>query len=264
MSGVVNAIFGNADYFILILLRVGGLVISSPIFGRVNVPQRVKVCLVVAVSYLFFTLFPQTAALEYTTLLGFLFVCAGEVLLGIALAFVTNIFFTLTSFTAGQLIDMQMGYGIVNVYDIQNNTQAPVMGNILNLMLLMVFFTVNGHLRLIDIIYMTVDSMPVGSLVFSPGIGIIALEIFAKAFLLGIMMALPIIASGLTLEILLGVLMRLVPQIHMFVVGVPLKMLVGLAVFTATLPVFGGFSSRIFSELFTGIEKMFAGFVEAV
>lgn len=264
MAAVANAIFGNTDYFILILLRVGGLVIGSPIFGRVNIPQRVKVCLVVAVSYLFFTIFPQTAPLQYTTLLGFLLVCAGEVLLGLALAFVTNIFFSLTAFTAGQLIDMQVGYGIVNVYDIQNNTQAPVMGNVLNLMLLMVFFAVNGHLRLIDILYMTVESMPVGTLVFSPAIGFTALEVFAKAFLLGIMMALPIVASGLTLEILLGVIMRLVPQIHMFVVGVPLKMLVGLSVFAATLPVFGGFSSRIFSEMFTGIEKMFAQFVEAV
>lgn len=261
MSAFVNMIFADADYFILILLRVGGLVISSPIFGRVNIPQRVKICLIVAVSYLFYTVFPQTVELQYTTLLGFLLVCAGEVLLGIALAFVTNIFFALTAFTAGQLIDMQVGYGIVNVYDIQNNTQAPMMGNVLNLMLLMIFFAVNGHLTLINIVYMTVERMPVGSLVFSPGIGLTALEIFAKAFLLGVMMALPIIASGLTLEILLGVLMRLIPQIHMFVVGVPLKMLVGLTVFAATLPVFAGFSSRVFSDMFSGIEYMFAQFV---
>ena len=264
MSGVVNALLGNADYFILILLRVGGLVVSSPIFGRVNIPQRVRVCLVVAVSYLFFTIFPQTTELHYTSLIGFLLVCAGEVLLGIALAFVTNIFFTLTAYTAGQVIDMQIGYGIVHVYDIQNNTQAPIMGNILNIMLLMVFFAVDGHLMLINIIYKTVESMPIGALAFSPGIGWTALEIFAKAFLLGIMMALPIIASGLTLEILLGVLMRLVPQIHMFVVGVPMKMLIGLTVFGVTLPVFGGFSSRIFTEMFNSIEKMFAQFVEAV
>ena len=261
MSSVVEAIFGHADYFILILLRVGGLVIASPIFGRINIPQRVKICLVVALSYLCFTIFPQTNEIHYTTLMSYLFICAGELLLGIALAFVTNIFFALTSFTAGQLIDMQIGYGIVNVYDIQNNTQIPMMGNVLNIMLLMIFFAVNGHLTLIKMIYMTIERMPVGTLTFSPGVGITALEIFARAFLLGVMMALPIIASGLTLEITFGVLMRLVPQIHMFVVGVPIKMLVGLVVFTATIPVFANFSSRIFSEMFNGIESMFARFV---
>ena len=264
MAAVADLVLWNADYFVLILLRVGGLVIASPIFGRINVPQRVKVCLIVAISFLFFTVFPQTTEIRYTTLLGYLLVCAGELIMGIALAFVTNIFFALTAFTAGQLIDMQIGFGIVNVYDIQNNTQIPMMGNVLNIVLLMIFFIIDGHLSLINMIYLTVERMPVGSLTFTPNIGLTALEIFAKAFLLGVMMALPVIASGLTLEILLGVMMRLVPQIHMFVVGVPVKMLVGIAVFVVTLPAFAGFSSRIFSEMFSGIEKMFAQFVEAV
>jgi len=261
MTSVVNEILGSADYFILLVFRVGGLVFTSPIFGRVNIPQRAKIIFTVALGYLFFTLFPQTTAITYSTLIGFLFLCAGELLLGIALAFVTNIFFALTAFTAGQLIDMQVGYGIVNVYDIQNNTQAPMMGNVLNLMLLIVFFAVGNHLRLIEMIYLTIGRMPIGTLVFSPGIGMVALEVFSRAFMMGVMMALPILASGLTLEIALGVMMRMVPQIHMFVVGIPLKMIVGLVVFTVTLPVFVGFSSRIFGEMFSGIEKMFATFV---
>jgi flagellar biosynthesis protein FliR len=112
-------------------------------------------------------------------------------------------------------------------------------------------------------IYLTIDNMPVGTLVISPNMGLVALEIFIKAFMLGVMMALPILASGLTLEFTFGVMMRAVPQIHMFVVGIPLKMLVGLIVFSLTLPIFAGFSNRIFSELFNGIESMFAVFVEA-
>ena len=262
MTSMANAILGSADYFILILLRVGGLVFASPIFGRVNIPALAKVGLIAAISYLFFTIFPQTVAIEYSTLIGFVLICASELLLGMTLAFVTNIFFSITAFTAGQLIDMQIGFGIVNVYDIQNNTQIPMMGNILNLMFLILFFTVNGHLQLIDMVYMTVESMPIGTLVISPNMGLVALEVFIRAFLLGVMMALPILASGLTLEFTFGVMMRAVPQIHMFVVGVPLKMLVGVVIFAFTLPVFAGFSSRVFSEMFSGIEKMFATFVE--
>ena len=158
---------------------------------------------------------------------------------------------------------MQIGFGIVNVYDIQNNTQIPMMGNVLNLLLLIVFFSVNGHQTLIELINLTLERMPIGELSLSPGIGLTALEIFAKAFLMGVMMSLPVLASGLTLEIILGVLMRLVPQIHMFVVGIPLKMMIGLIVFAATLPVFIGFSSNIFGEMFNGVTKMFATFLEA-
>jgi flagellar biosynthetic protein FliR len=261
MTSMVNMILGSADYFILLLFRVGGLVFSSPIFGRVNIPSIAKIGLITTVTYLLFTVFPQTAAIQYTTLMGFVLLCAVELLLGISLAFVTNIFFSLTAFTAGQLIDMQIGFGIVNVYDVQNNMQAPMMGNVLNLMLLILFFTIDGHLKLIDMVALTVERMPIGTLVISPVLAITALEVFIRSFMLGIMMALPILASGLTLEICFGMLMRAVPQIHMFVVGIPLKMLVGIILFTVTLPVFGGFSARIFDELWLGLEKMFANFI---
>ncbi|MCL2663814.1 MAG: flagellar biosynthetic protein FliR [Oscillospiraceae bacterium] len=251
----------SADYFILLVFRMSGLVLASPIFGRVNVPIIAKIGLVTSLSYLMFLLFPQTVAISYSTLMGYLILCAGELLLGMALAYVTNIFFSLVAFTAGQLIDMQIGYGIVNVFDAQNNTQVPMMGNVLNIMLILLFFIQNGHLRLIEILYLTVERMPIGTLIFSPAIGLTALEIFVRAFLLGIMMALPIIASGLTIEIGFGMLMRAVPQIHMFIVGIPLKMIVGLILFSLTLPIYANFSLRIFNELFSGVEKMFANFV---
>ena len=261
MTTVVNDILGSADYFILLMFRVAGLVVSSPIFGRVNVPNMAKICFSVTLGYLFFTIFPQTADIVYSTLAGFVLLCAGELLLGIALAFVSNIFFAATAFTAGHMIDMQIGFGIVNVYDIQNNMQAPVMGNVLNLMLLLLFFATDGHHRLIEMVYLTIDRMPIGALGFSPNIGLVALDIFIRAFMIGVMMALPLLASGLTLEIAFGMMMRAVPQIHMFVIGIPLKMFVGIIVFTATLPVFAGFSSRIFEEMFNGLERMFAVFV---
>ena len=261
MVSTAVSILLYADYFVLLIFRMSGLVLSSPIFGRVNVPIIAKIGLVASLSYLMFNIFPQTAAIHYTTLMGYVLLCAGELLLGMALAYVTNIFFSLTAFTAGQLIDMQVGYGIVNVFDAQNNTQVPMMGNVLNIMLIMLFFLVDGHTRLIEIIYLTIDRMPIGTLIFSPTIGWTALELFMRAFLLGIMMALPIIASGLTIEFAFGMLMRAVPQIHMFVIGIPLKMLVGISLFVTTLPVYAMFSERIFNELFIGIEKMFANFV---
>jgi len=261
MTSVAASVLMSADYFILIALRMSGLVFASPIFGRVNVPAMAKIGLVTSLTFMMFMVFPQTVAIRYTTLIGFTLICAGELLLGMALAYVTNVLFSLTAFTAGQLIDMQIGFGIVNVFDAQNNTQVPMMGNVLNIMFILMFFAVNGHLRLIEIVYLTIERMPIGTLIFTGTIGWTAVEIFMRAFLLGVMIALPILASGLTIEISFGMMMRAVPQIHMFVVGIPLKMLVGLTIFMITLPVFGGFSSRIFEELFLGIEKMFANFI---
>jgi len=261
MISTAVTILLSADYFILLIFRMGGLVLASPIFGRVNVPTVAKLGLVLSLGYLMFTLFPQSEGIYYSNLLGYILLCAGELLLGMALAYVTNVMFSLTAFTAGQLIDMQIGFGIVNVFDAQNNTQVPMMGNVLNIMLIMLFFIVNGHTRLIEIMYLTIERMPVGTLVFSSTIGLTALEIFLRSFLMGVMMALPIIASGLTIEFAFGMMMRAVPQIHMFVIGIPLKMMVGIMLFIVTLPVFANFSERIFNELFLGLEKMFANFI---
>jgi len=261
MTAAVVSVIASADYFLLLVLRVGGLVISSPIFGRVNIPQIAKIGLVLALSFLLHTIFPQTVVLQYNTLFGFMLLCAGELLLGMALAYVVNVFFSLTAFTAGQLIDMQIGFGIVNVFDAQNNTQVPMMGNVLNIMFILMFYVVNGHLILIDMITLTIERMPIGTLVFSPQIGYTALELFTRSFMLGVMMALPIIASGLTLELAFGMMMRAVPQLHMFVVGIPLKMLVGISIFIITLPVYVHFSERVFTELFKGLEMMFANFI---
>jgi flagellar biosynthetic protein FliR len=98
-------------------------------------------------------------------------------------------------------------------------------------------------------------------MVLSPLIGITVAEVFVRACLLGVMMALPILASGLTLEMAFGMMMRAVPQIHMFVVGIPLKVIVGLVIFGLTLPVFVTFTERIFSEMFLSIDMAFEAFI---
>jgi flagellar biosynthetic protein FliR len=255
----ISAVLASPDYFILVLLRMAGLVIPSPIFGRTTVPQMAKIGLAVALGYLAFATYPAVAPIAYDNLLAFLFVCAGELLIGIGLAYVTNLFFNLP-FTGGQLIDMQIGFGIVNVYDPQNNTQVPMTGNLMNLILLIVFWGVDGHHKVIEILFATLRALPVGNVLMGPAVGMGALGIFARTFALGVMVALPVIASGLVVEFCFGALMRTVPQLNMFVVGIPVKLLLGLLILLITMPAFVGFSNTVFGEMYTGIDTFFGSF----
>jgi flagellar biosynthetic protein FliR len=259
MESAVTSILANADYFALLLFRVSGLIISSPVFGRNIIPARVKIALCAALTYLFFTAAPPAGVIEYSSLIGFLLVAVNELLLGIALAFVTNIFFSLV-FVSGHMIDMQIGLGMANVYDPQNASQIPMLGNLLNIILLIVFFGVDGHMRLIEIVYLTLLKLPVGALTLSSGMGSVALEIFSRGFALGIMVAMPVIASGIILEIAFGVLVRTVPQLNVFVVGVPVKTLVGFLILMVSIPAFINFSSNIFSGMWDAIDRMFGTF----
>ena len=257
MTMVISSVLQNADYFVLLLFRVGALVASSPIFGRNTIPGMVKIGFIGVLTYLFFWIGPAPAVIEYATLFEFFLLIAREIILGVALAFVTNLFFTMV-YTSGQLIDMQIGFGIVNVYDSQNNTQIPMVGNVLNIVMLIVFFLVDGHQRLIYILFLTLEALPVGTLQIADGISYVALEIFANAFALGVMIALPVLASGLILEVCFGAMVRTVPQMNMFVVGIPIKTMVGFIMLSILIPIFVYFTDQIFSQMFSAIDLMFS------
>lgn len=257
MDSLVNAIFQNADYFILLFFRVGALFVASPIFGRTNLPMIAKIGFMGALAYLFFLVGPDPYPVAYNTLFAFFLLIAKEIVIGVSLAFVTNLFFY-TTYVAGQLIDMQIGFGMVNIYDPQSNSQVPITGQLFNIMLLIIFFLTNGHQRLIYMIFLTLEALPIGTLQLSPQIGLTALEIFANSFALGVMVALPMIASGLIIEFTFGTLVRTVPQMNMFVVGIPIKMIVGFLILLIMIPVFSTFSDRIFSQMYSAMDTMFA------
>ena len=260
MLDVVERIFLHADYIILLFFRIGALTISSPIFGRVNIPSSAKICLMTTLTYFFFLVLPTNDSIEYVSLLQYALLILNEVVVGMALAFVMNAFFAVTA-TAGQLIDMQMGFGMANIYDMQSNSQMALTATMLNVIMILVFFGVNGHQQLIGVIKTTIEKLPVGTLVFSPDIGLVAAEVFAKSFMLGIVVALPFIASGLILEFSFGMLIRTVPQMNMFVVGIPLKTFVGFVVLLTSIPVFVHYSETIFAEMFIAIDNIFAVFL---
>ncbi len=123
---------------------------------------------------------------------------------------------------------------------------------------LIVFFILDAHLRLIEVLYITVDRIPIGSVVLSPELGIVALELFAKSFLLAVYVAMPIIASGMIGEVSLGIMIKTMPQMNAFSIGLPMKVLLGLVVLAMVIPVYANFSGVIIDELFIGLEKMFA------
>lgn len=260
MAEIVNQISHHFDYALLLFIRVSGLILPSPIFGRRNVPSRIKIAFCVLLTYLFLSAFPAPEqGIDAPSLIGYFLMCVKELLFGLSLGFILTMFFDLV-YSAGQLMDMQIGFGMISVYDVQNNSQVPVVGNMLNAILLILFFGVNGHLKLVSIIYTTLQTIPVGHVRISADLATAAMAVFAESFVLAVMVAMPLLASGVVMEIILGVLIRAVPQINMFVIGIPVKIFVGLVVLAASVPVFAGLSNTIFSDMFGAVEKLFETF----
>ena len=258
MSGIFGAVMANLDTFILMLLRVSALIISSPIFGRKNLPNLLKIAFCVMVAYILFAANPDGSSIHYTGVIEFAMLCIKELLFGLVLGYVTTLFFSIVH-TAGQVMDMQMGFGMVNVFDVQNNISVPVTGTMFNVILLVTFFGVNGHLQLIYIVRSTFSNIPVGAVSLNPAIGLAALEVFALAFLLAVNVAMPMIAAGLLGEVAMGFIVRAIPQMNVFVVGIPLKILLGFLILLLIIPVYVGFTDVIFRNMFSSINTMLAG-----
>ncbi len=250
--------FGRISLALLMFLRVGALVVSSPIFGRINLPNMAKIALVIAISYLFFQIVvPNDAVLNYDNIIVFIMLCLEEILIGIILGYVSYMFINL-AFTAGQLIDMQMGFGMVSILDVQSNISVPISGNLLNIALLLSFFASDGHLKLIAILFRTFEAVPLGTIVINENLALVALELFSLSFVLAISVAFPIIASGLLTEVALGVIMKSVPQVNIYSIGFLIKIVAGLVMLVFLIPIFVAFTSNIFEFMFEGLESIFA------
>ena len=258
MKAILDSVSLRLDLFLLMFARVSALIVSSPIFGRKTLPNLLKACFCLVVTYVLFAANPNAAVPQYSGFIEYAALVLMELLFGLVLGFVTNMFFSLVQLS-GHYIDMQMGFGMVNVLDTQNNVSVPVTGNLLNIVLLIAFFGANGHLRLIRIIESTFLVIQPGAVSLNAGIGLVALDLFVLSFLLAVHVALPLIASGLLVEVVMGFIVRAVPQINVFVVGIPLKIFVGIAILLIAMPVYVHFTDVIFDRMFESANRMILG-----
>ena len=255
MDAILDAVSLRLDLFILMFIRVTALIVSSPIFGREMLPNILKISFCVAVTYVLFAANMDAVLPAYDGLIDFGVLCIKEMLFGLVLGFTTTLFFSAVQ-VSGQYIDMQMGFGMVNVLDAQNNVSVPITGNLLHIILIITFFGVNGHLKLIYILNSTFAQIPIGTVRLDPSIGMAALEVYILAFLLAVHVAFPLIASGMMGEVTLGFIVRAVPQVNMFVVGLPLKIVIGFLMLLIMLPVYVNFTDVIFDRMFESINVM--------
>ncbi|MCL1819179.1 MAG: flagellar biosynthetic protein FliR [Oscillospiraceae bacterium] len=241
-------------HFLLFVVRMSALFIVSPIFGRNNIPAYVKVLLSVILAFIAIQMFPPAPGLP-PTILHFVFTIFGELLIGLIIGYVTTMFFSVV-FTAGNIIDTQIGFGMVQIYDVATNAQMPVAGTLMNSILLICVLLSNGHIKLIRLLFATFEYIPVGHAAFRPEIGTLMLNGFVTTFILSVNVAIPLVASALVAEVGLGIVVRTSPQMNIFVIGIPLKTLLGLIMLGVVLPVFIRFTNIIFERMYEFINTI--------
>ncbi|MDH5180663.1 MAG: flagellar biosynthetic protein FliR [Gammaproteobacteria bacterium] len=237
------------------LIRIGGMVMTAPVFGSKPIPVRIRLIITLAITAVVVPVIaPQTLAVDAFSPLGML-VVAQQLLIGIVMGFAFQLVISAV-ITGGQTVAMQMGLGFAVMVDPQNGTQAPVLSQFYVLMVLLVFLLLNGHLLLIEIIADSFRSMPIGVEGLKPK-DIWQLLGWASIIFSGALsLALPAIASLLLVNIAFGIMTRAAPQLNIFAIGFPITMTIGFAVILVTLPSVIPNSTELFNQTYHLVQQL--------
>lgn len=248
-----DLIFEKYMVFLMVFMRMSGMILFNPLFGRRNVPVNIKMGLALSVA----VIITNTISGADVAFIGiFDFAVAGlkELLVGFALSFIMELAMS-AYHIAGEMIDLQLGVSMSKIYDPQSNISMPLSGSIFNIMFVLMFFAGNGHLNLIKIISLSFNILPPGFKLLGANLSHYIVMLMSNILILAVKLCMPVVAIEIITEIGFGVLMRTVPQINLFVAGLQLKLLVGFAIILFIIPQVSELLDYQISWMFEQLEK---------
>ncbi len=237
----------HLEYFLLILVRISGFMVAAPVFSLRNVPMRVKTLLAIAIAIVIFHVLPYQEVV-YSTTIEYALVVVTEMLAGVIMGFMANVAYYILSF-AGQIIDQEIGFSMVNQFDPITSTQVTITGNFYTYAVMLMVMITDMHHYLIRAITDSFRIIPVGSVVIDFDLYVVMKRFVVDYFVLGFRIVLPIFASLLVVNTILAILARVAPQMNMFVIGLQLKVFVGLFVLVLMFMLITGVADLIFQEM---------------
>jgi len=246
----------TVELFLMMLTRVLTIVMLVPIFGSYSIPPQLKVALSLILTVLLFAAMPQAhaapAASGYSSAMLVLLIIK-ELLIGLAVGFTSIFLFAAVNFAA-RLVDVEMGFGMVELIDPMSEEQITVMGQLWIVVFTIILLLINGHYFFLLAIQKSFEVIPVFGLSYQAG-GIAShlSGMVATIFVIAIKMSAPVYVALILTEMALGVVARTVPQINIFFVGLPLKILVGIASTVIAFPMLAMLFRKIFERLIQDI-----------
>ncbi|WP_181348729.1 flagellar biosynthetic protein FliR [Thalassobacillus sp. CUG 92003] len=216
--------FSMVPAFLLVFVRVIAFFVALPIFSYRNLPTQHKLGLSFFLALIMVTTLDiPDLAIDGTYLLLIL----KEAAVGLAVGLLAYIILAAVQI-AGGFIDFQMGFAIANVIDPQTGAQSPLIGQYLYTITLLFILAVNGHHLMIDGIFYSYELIPIERWIPLQEQGLInfVIETFNYMFVIAFLMAIPVVGCLFLVDVALGIIARTVPQLNVFVVGLPLKIFV--------------------------------------
>ncbi|MES9938935.1 MAG: flagellar biosynthetic protein FliR [Candidatus Thiodiazotropha sp. 6PLUC2] len=233
---------------LLVAARFSPIFLLTPLFAVAKVPTRVRVLLVLALSYLLVTGLDLKHIESLSTFSALFHALLIELMLGVMLAF--GFFAAFGAFLfGGRILDFQMGFGVASLVDPATHIQTPLIGTVLNLMAVITFFLLDGHHMLVRGLVYSLDKIPPGSSVRELDPQVVIAH-FGLMFVYGLAVVAPAVVTLLLLDVGMAVAARTMPQVNMFIIGFPLKIFLGLMVLALSLSYMGPLLEKIYASVF--------------
>ena len=240
--------------FEMVLARISGFVLFSPILGRSNIPGYAKTGLILVLSVFVYGLrqpmpAPPGTVVELVVRLG-----VELIDLSACLGFLMQLCAAIVQ-AGGEIIDAQMGLTMAQIYDASSQANMSVTASLLNILFFLNFFAENGHYTLMRILLGSAEILPFGTAVLGEAAASYVAEVFFSSMLLAVKMALPILAAELLGELGMGILMKAIPQINAFVINMELKVIIGLILLFLFLTPLSEFLLGAEADMLSGLRR---------
>jgi flagellar biosynthesis protein FliR len=224
-----------AAAFMLVFARVGAMVMLLPGLGETNIPVRIKLAIALLLTLIILPLHRTDYHVSLDALSALLVLMVYEIMIGIVLGATARV--TLSALqVAGAVVAQQLGLGFATSVDPTTQGQQGVLiGNFLTLLGVTMLFATDSHHLVIAALNDSYSIFSPGELVPSGDVAALATRAFAAAFKIGMQLSAPFLVFGLVFNIGLGVLARLMPQMQVYFVGVPLSIMSGFLIFAVVI-----------------------------
>tara|TARA_R110001592_G_scaffold159850_1_gene391558 strand:+ start:1066 stop:1833 length:768 start_codon:yes stop_codon:yes gene_type:complete len=244
--------------FLLVLVRFSGLMVTAPVLGSNNVPISAKVGFAFFGALLVTPTLPMLEVGLPDASLSFTIMALGEFIIGLLVGFVVGMVFSAIQ-VGGQLMDMQSGFGMMNVFNPALGTQSSIFGFYLFILAVLFMLVTNLHHVMIWGFVHTFETIPIGGFVAHPALLWEVTRWGQAMFVDGLIIAAPVAGAMMVAYVTMGLIGRVIPQIQLFVVGFPLTIGTGLTVTALSISLYLYVLDGIFHRTFLRMETLIRG-----
>lgn len=241
-----------AAAFLLMFARIGTMVMLLPGIGETSIPVRVRLVTALALTAVLFPMHRAAFALDLHSFGPVLLMLGAELLIGAVLGVTARLAISALQ-VAGNIVANQLGLGFVTAVDPTQGQQGAIVGNFLTVLGVTLLFATDLHHLLIAALHESYALFRPGELPLTGDVAALTTRTIAAAFRIGVQLAAPFIVFGLLFNFGLGVLSRLMPQMQVFFIALPLSILVGFIVLIlvvgALMSVYLGYLEGVLREL---------------